>query len=59
MVSKDIPNYVIAYSTPIKVVRYLFNEQQTRQLELIKWWDFDEEKSKKLRNIFSDIDDYQ
>jgi virginiamycin A acetyltransferase len=58
VVSKDIPPYAIAYGSPIKIVKYRFNEQQICQLELIKWWDFDHEKIKEVEKLFFDIDKF-
>ncbi|MCQ6957280.1 CatB-related O-acetyltransferase [Mucilaginibacter aquariorum] len=58
VVSKDIPPYAIAYGSPIKIVKYRFNEQQISQLELIKWWDFDSEKIREVEKYFFDIDKF-
>lgn len=55
IVSKDIPAYVIAVGSPIKFVRYRFEDEQIVKLLKIKWWNFDEENLKNVEKMFYDV----
>lgn len=58
VVSKDIPAYAIAVGSPIKIIRYRFNEKQIEALLKIKWWNFTEEKLKEVEEYFFDVDEF-
>ena len=58
VVSKDIPDYAVAYGVPIKIVKYRFNKSQIRQLKEISWWDLEESELIKVRDTFFDIDNF-
>jgi len=58
VVSKDIPDYAVAYGVPIKIVKYRFNKTQIRQLKEISWWNFEEKELIKVRDTFFDIDNF-
>jgi acetyltransferase-like isoleucine patch superfamily enzyme len=58
VVSKDIPPYAIAVGSPIKVIRYRFQEQQIAALNRIQWWNFPEEQLKEVGKMFFDIDGF-
>lgn len=40
VVSKDIPPYAIAVGSPIRIIKYRFDEPTIAKLLSIKWWDF-------------------
>jgi virginiamycin A acetyltransferase len=52
VVSKDIPPYAIAVGSPIRVIKYRFDEQTISDLLKIKWWDFDTEKLQDVEKDF-------
>ncbi|MEI7502968.1 MAG: CatB-related O-acetyltransferase [Paludibacter sp.] len=56
VVSKDIPPYAVAVGCPIQIKKYRFTDNQIEALLRIKWWDFEEEKLKKVERNFFDID---
>jgi virginiamycin A acetyltransferase len=56
VVSKDIPPYAIAVGSPIKIIKYRFDEPTIAHLLKIKWWDFDIDK---LKDVEKDFFDYQ
>ena len=55
IVSKNIPDYAVAYGNPIEIVKYRFTENQRIKLKKIAWWDFDKEKLKDVNKYFYDI----
>jgi virginiamycin A acetyltransferase len=54
VVSKNIPPYAIAVGSPIRIVKYRFDEQTIEDLLKIKWWDFDTEKLQEVEKDFFD-----
>ena len=58
IVSKDIPPYAIAVGSPIKIIKYRFNDIQIEKLLKIKWWDFAEDKLKDVEKMFFEVDDF-
>lgn len=44
VVAKDVPAYCIAGGNPCKVIRSRFNDELTKYLLNLKWWDWDSEK---------------
>lgn len=56
VVSKNIPDYAVAYGIPIKIIKYRFNETQIKQLNKIKWWDLEDDKLTMVKDNFFDID---
>jgi acetyltransferase-like isoleucine patch superfamily enzyme len=54
IVSKDIPPYAIAVGSPIKIIRYRFDDDTIKKLLEIKWWDFDFERLKDVEKHFFD-----
>ncbi|WP_051586366.1 CatB-related O-acetyltransferase [Selenomonas sp. AE3005] len=46
VVAKDIPPYAIAVGNPAKIIKYRFDSDTISQLQVIKWWDWSEEKIK-------------
>ncbi len=58
VVSKDIPPYAIAVGSPVKIIKYRFNETQIDALLKIKWWDFTENELQDVEKYFFEIDKF-
>lgn len=56
VVSKDIPPYAIAVGSPIKIIKYRFDEPTIAKLLSIKWWDFSLDKLQDVEKDFFDIE---
>jgi virginiamycin A acetyltransferase len=56
VVSKNIPPYAIAVGSPIRVIKYRFEDKQIEKLLKIKWWDFNEEQLKDVEQMFFEVD---
>lgn len=54
-VNKNVPNYAIFAGNPAKFLRYRFDEETRKELEKVKWWDFDYEKLSLISQSFFDI----
>lgn len=58
VVSKNIPDYAVAYGNPIEIKKYRFNQSQIESLKRIAWWDFDDDKLKDINKMFFNIDEF-
>lgn len=58
VVSKDIPPYAIAVGCPIKIMKYRFEPEQIEALRHIEWWNFDDDKLKKVEQMIFDVDQF-
>jgi len=58
VVSKDIPDYAIAVGSPIKIIKYRFDEKQIEKLLKIRWWDFKHEDLSEIEKHFFDVDTF-
>lgn len=58
VVSKDIPPYAIAVGCPIEIKKYRFTAEQIAALQRIQWWNWDEERLKDVKEMFTDIDGF-
>ena len=47
-VTKDVPPYAMVGGNPAKIIRYRFTEKQIEDLLEIKWWNWDDEKIRRL-----------
>jgi virginiamycin A acetyltransferase len=48
----DIPPYAVAAGSPAKVLRYRFEEPVVRRLLELKWWDWDDNRILRNRELF-------
>lgn len=53
VVTKNVPPYAIVAGNPAKIIRYRFDEETIRELEILKWYELDLVQIKHLN--FSDI----
>lgn len=55
VVTKDVPPYAVVGGVPAKIIKYRFDENIIKQLEKIKWWDFDIDFLSKNYDKFQDV----
>lgn len=48
LVTKDVPPYAIVGGNPARVIRYRFTEKQIASLLKIAWWNWEDDKIKKV-----------
>ena len=58
VVSKDIPPYAVAVGCPIRIMKYRFESEQIEALHHIGWWNFNDEKLKKVEQLFFDVNQF-
>jgi acetyltransferase-like isoleucine patch superfamily enzyme/GR25 family glycosyltransferase involved in LPS biosynthesis len=58
VVSKDIPPYAIAVGTPIRIIKYRFDNETIKSLLKIKWWEFNLEELKNIENHIFNLDGF-
>lgn len=58
IVSKNIPPYAIAVGSPIRIIKYRFEESTIDNLLGIKWWNWSEEDIKKVEKHFFDVEEF-
>jgi acetyltransferase-like isoleucine patch superfamily enzyme len=58
VVTGHIPSYAIAVGAPAKVIKYRFDEQTREQLLKTEWWNWDESRLKKVREMFASPHDF-
>ncbi|MEZ9487486.1 CatB-related O-acetyltransferase [Vibrio breoganii] len=58
IVTKDIPDFTIFGGVPAKKIKNRFNEEQTRKLVELKWWDWSLEKVVESQRLFTDINEF-
>ena len=52
IVTKDILPYSIAVGNPCKRIKSRFSQNKIDELESLKWWEWDENKLIKNKDIF-------
>ncbi len=52
VVTKDVPPYAIAAGVPAKILRYRFDEKTIQQLLASRWWEWPDDKLKKVGESF-------
>lgn len=58
IVSKDIPPYAIAVGSPIRIIRYRFDDPTINKLLKIKWWDFPETQLSEVEKHFFNVEEF-
>ena len=60
IVTKDVPPYAIVGGNPAKLIRCRFSEEQIANLLRIAWWNWDDEKIKRMLPLINseDIDKF-
>jgi acetyltransferase-like isoleucine patch superfamily enzyme len=58
VVSKNIPDFAIAFGSPIEINNFRFNEHQRSALKEIQWWNFNDYELKDVNKYFFDIDTF-
>jgi acetyltransferase-like isoleucine patch superfamily enzyme len=58
VVSKDIPDFAIAYGNPISIKRMRFTEKQQNELKKIAWWNFDDNAMKDVNTYFFEVEKF-
>lgn len=59
VVTKDVPMYAIVGGVPAKVIKYRFDEKDSRWLCSTRWWDMDISFLKKYLKSFDDIKQFK
>jgi len=52
VVIKDVPPYAIVGGVPAKIIRYRFSENIIKELLVIKWWNWSDEKLHENQHYF-------
>ncbi|WP_319005300.1 CatB-related O-acetyltransferase [Fictibacillus halophilus] len=52
IVTKDVPPYAVVAGNPAKIMKYRFSEESIKELEKIKWWNWDRKKIKENLELF-------
>ena len=58
VVSKNVPPYAIVAGSPMKILRYRFDEDIRSKLQSIEWWDWPEEKLKEVEQCFFEVEKF-
>lgn len=59
VVNEDVPAYAIVAGNPAKIIGYRFSPEQIRELEEIRWWNWDEEKVRSNAKLLNgDVDEF-
>lgn len=53
VIVKDVPDYAVVGGTPAKIIRYRFDDNTIVALQKIQWWNWDEQKLRQMRKIFT------
>lgn len=58
VVSKDVPPYAIVVGSPMKVLRYRFDEDVRERLRNIEWWNWPQDKLHELERHFFKVEEF-
>lgn len=58
VVSKDIPPYAVAVGSPIRIIKYRFEEDVIHKLLNIEWWNWSEDRLDIIEQSFFDVDSF-
>jgi acetyltransferase-like isoleucine patch superfamily enzyme len=58
VVSKNVPPFAVVVGSPMKVLRYRFDESTRNKLISIKWWDWTLEELKNIEELFFDTESF-
>ena len=59
VVTKNIPDYVVAAGVPAKIIKKKFDDIQIEELNKISWWDWDIETIKdRMEAFYGDQNDF-
>lgn len=58
VVQHDVPDYAVVYGSPARVQRFRFSPAQIEILQLVKWWDWTDEKISENSELFFDTNQF-
>lgn len=58
VVTKDVEPYSIVGGVPAKHIKYRFDKKQIESLQKVQWWDWDDERLRKVEENFFDMDKF-
>lgn len=56
VVSQDVPPYAIVGGNPARILRYRFSEDVCYKMDVIKWWNWPQEKIIAAASYFKDVE---
>lgn len=54
VITKDVPDYAVVAGVPARIVRFRYTYEQIEKLNIIKWWNWSDEK---IKHCYSDFYD--
>lgn len=57
VVTKDVPDYAIVAGVPAKIIKYRFSKEIIEALNVIKWWEWSDEKIITNYKYFENVND--
>ena len=55
VVAKDIPPYAVAVGSPVRIIRYRFDEETIKKFLAVKWWNWDLKKIEENLPLMNDV----
>lgn len=56
VVVNDVPAYAVVGGVPARVIRLRFDESTVARLRALRWWDWSDEKLKRMQPLFAQAD---